>query len=203
MGAPTVGLEKLDSDQAEAALLATLEAYQAEQSTAAAPGNRASSGAGAVAHAAAPGAAGSAAAAAGAGLPKEGPGDRSPAVPLAAVMAGEVGGGNGIEPLVVGAQLGLRVVDGDLMGRAFPELQARLSRPWQHVSIGTDSGASAKGGRIWCTPGQEKVGERCRLPVAAALLCPALCLSVTRLGCARVPPCRSIRAPILWPLRPR
>lgn len=42
---------------------------------------------------------------------------------LAAVLAGEVGGGNGIEPLVVGSRLGVPVVDGDLMGRAFPELQ--------------------------------------------------------------------------------
>ena len=42
---------------------------------------------------------------------------------LVALMAGEVGGGNGIEPLVVGSKMGLPVVDGDLMGRAFPELQ--------------------------------------------------------------------------------
>lgn len=43
--------------------------------------------------------------------------------PLVALLAGEVGGGNGIEPLSVGSRLGLPVVDGDLMGRAFPELQ--------------------------------------------------------------------------------
>jgi hypothetical protein len=37
-------------------------------------------------------------------------------------VCGEVGGGNGIEPLCIAASLGLPVVDGDLMGRAFPEL---------------------------------------------------------------------------------
>ncbi len=39
------------------------------------------------------------------------------------VFAGEIGGGNGLEALVLGARLGLPVVDIDLMGRAFPELQ--------------------------------------------------------------------------------
>ncbi|MDB4895143.1 MAG: hypothetical protein JWN15_1405, partial [Firmicutes bacterium] len=43
--------------------------------------------------------------------------------PLDFVIAGEIGGANGIMPLVVGAQTGLPVVDGDPMGRAFPELQ--------------------------------------------------------------------------------
>lgn len=46
---------------------------------------------------------------------------------MAAYMAGlQVGGGNCLEPLVVGSSLGLPVVDGDLMGRAFPELQVGL-----------------------------------------------------------------------------
>ncbi len=40
-----------------------------------------------------------------------------------AVMAVEIGGGNGIEPFLVGATLGLPVVDADAMGRAFPEAQ--------------------------------------------------------------------------------
>ena len=35
----------------------------------------------------------------------------------------EMGGGNSMVPLVVGARLGIPVVDGDGMGRAFPELQ--------------------------------------------------------------------------------
>ena len=40
-----------------------------------------------------------------------------------AVMAVEIGGGNGIEPFLVGAALNLPVVDADTMGRAFPEAQ--------------------------------------------------------------------------------
>lgn len=38
-------------------------------------------------------------------------------------MAAEVGGANSFEPLVVGAKVGLPVLDADGMGRAFPELQ--------------------------------------------------------------------------------
>jgi DUF917 family protein len=40
-----------------------------------------------------------------------------------ALLIGEIGGSNGLRPLVAGLQLGLPVVDGDPMGRAFPELQ--------------------------------------------------------------------------------
>lgn len=101
MGAPTVGLEKLDSDQAQAAAQAVLQAYRA--AAAAPPGNSSSRGSSEAS-------------------------DGSAGARLAAVMAGEVGGGNGVEPLVVGARLGLPVLDADLMGRAFPELQARGGR---------------------------------------------------------------------------
>lgn len=183
MGAPTVGIEKLDSDQAEAALLGALEAYRAAESSAPPGSSSASIASGGAADAAAQGTAGSTAAAAGAGLPKAGRRDRCFAAPLAAVMAGEVGGGNGIEPLVVGARLGLPVVDGDLMGRAFPELQARLGRPCQPASVGTDSGA--KGRRSWGTPEQEKVSERCRpWGCCAAVPCPAVCDSPRVCTCA-------------------
>ena len=60
---------------------------------------------------------------------------------VTALLAAEAGGGNCLEPLVVGARLGLPVVDGDLMGRAFPELQVRktggalTSRVWPWPSI--------------------------------------------------------------------
>ncbi len=43
--------------------------------------------------------------------------------PLAAVLIGEIGGANALKPLICGLQMGLPVVDGDGMGRAFPELQ--------------------------------------------------------------------------------
>jgi DUF917 family protein len=39
------------------------------------------------------------------------------------VVPSEIGGGNSIVPLIVGAQAGIQVIDGDGMGRAFPELQ--------------------------------------------------------------------------------
>ncbi|MBI1848487.1 MAG: DUF917 domain-containing protein [Candidatus Rokubacteria bacterium] len=40
-----------------------------------------------------------------------------------AVMSLEIGGGNAIQPFMAAAGLGLPVVDGDCMGRAFPEAQ--------------------------------------------------------------------------------
>lgn len=43
--------------------------------------------------------------------------------PIAAILCAEAGGLNSTMPFVVGAQTGLPVVDGDGMGRAFPELQ--------------------------------------------------------------------------------
>ncbi|MEZ4657477.1 MAG: DUF917 domain-containing protein [Caldilineaceae bacterium] len=43
--------------------------------------------------------------------------------PLAAVLIGEIGGANALKPLICGLQMDLPVVDGDAMGRAFPELQ--------------------------------------------------------------------------------
>lgn len=39
------------------------------------------------------------------------------------VLSAEIGGGNGLEPLAIGARMSLPVVDADYMGRAFPELQ--------------------------------------------------------------------------------
>ena len=41
--------------------------------------------------------------------------------PVAAVMAGEIGGGNGVMPVALAAELGVPLVDADGMGRAFPE----------------------------------------------------------------------------------
>src|SRR5262252_705170 len=41
---------------------------------------------------------------------------------VAALMAGEIGGGNGLLPIAWAARLGLPLVDADGMGRAFPEV---------------------------------------------------------------------------------
>ncbi len=43
--------------------------------------------------------------------------------PIAGVMPVEIGGGNGLAPLIAAAKLGVPLVDGDGMGRAFPESQ--------------------------------------------------------------------------------
>jgi DUF917 family protein len=43
--------------------------------------------------------------------------------PMAALVCSEIGGANSMLPLICGLQMGLPVVDGDPMGRAFPELQ--------------------------------------------------------------------------------
>jgi DUF917 family protein len=43
--------------------------------------------------------------------------------PVAAVMASEIGGENGVLPVGWAAQLGLPILDADGMGRAFPEVQ--------------------------------------------------------------------------------
>jgi DUF917 family protein len=43
--------------------------------------------------------------------------------PVVAVMSSEIGGSNGVAPVGWAAQLGLPLVDGDGMGRAFPEVQ--------------------------------------------------------------------------------
>ncbi|MYG42291.1 MAG: DUF917 domain-containing protein [Rhodobacteraceae bacterium] len=40
-----------------------------------------------------------------------------------AVISSEIGGANAMEPMLTGAQAGIPVVDGDGMGRAFPEMQ--------------------------------------------------------------------------------
>ena len=43
--------------------------------------------------------------------------------PVVALMASEIGGSNGLVPIAWAAMLGLPVLDGDGMGRAFPEMQ--------------------------------------------------------------------------------
>lgn len=36
----------------------------------------------------------------------------------------EIGGGNGIQPMIVAAEMGKTVLDCDLMGRAYPNVSA-------------------------------------------------------------------------------
>lgn len=44
-------------------------------------------------------------------------------IAIGALVIGEIGGSNALKPLIAGLQMGLPVIDGDAMGRAFPELQ--------------------------------------------------------------------------------
>jgi DUF917 family protein len=41
----------------------------------------------------------------------------------AAIMSGEIGGGNALTPLLAASKEKIKIIDGDLLGRAFPELQ--------------------------------------------------------------------------------
>jgi hypothetical protein len=49
--------------------------------------------------------------------------ERHTGTPATHMIAAEIGGGNSLAPIKVAIQAGLPVVDGDAMGRAFPELQ--------------------------------------------------------------------------------
>jgi len=51
-----------------------------------------------------------------------------------ALISAEIGGGNALEPLLTGAATGLPVVDGDGMGRAFPEMQMTTFSIYGHRS---------------------------------------------------------------------
>jgi DUF917 family protein len=51
-----------------------------------------------------------------------------------ALVAAEIGGGNSMEPVINGAITGIPVVDGDGMGRAFPEMQMTTFSIYGHSS---------------------------------------------------------------------
>lgn len=51
-----------------------------------------------------------------------------------ALISAEIGGGNALEPLITAAEAGIPVVDGDGMGRAFPEMQMTTISIYGHRS---------------------------------------------------------------------
>lgn len=51
-----------------------------------------------------------------------------------ALIAGEIGGGNALEPILTAAAAGIGIVDGDGMGRAFPEMQMTTFSIYGHRS---------------------------------------------------------------------
>lgn len=54
--------------------------------------------------------------------------------PVFALIAAEIGGGNSMEPITTAAAAGIGVVDGDGMGRAFPEMQMTTFSIYGHRS---------------------------------------------------------------------
>ena len=55
-----------------------------------------------------------------------------------AIVAGEIGGGNGLEAVNVAAAMDLPIVDADFMGRAFPELQVATTCNWASDLVAPD-----------------------------------------------------------------
>jgi len=51
-----------------------------------------------------------------------------------ALISGEIGGGNALEPMLAAASAGIAIVDGDGMGRAFPEMQMTTFSIYGHGS---------------------------------------------------------------------
>ena len=47
-------------------------------------------------------------------------------VDSAGFIAEEIGGGNGVQPMIVAAKTGKTVIDSDLMGRAYPNVRQFL-----------------------------------------------------------------------------
>lgn len=44
------------------------------------------------------------------------------------VISDEIGGGNGLQPTILSAEMDRPVLDGDLMGRAYPNVSSRSVR---------------------------------------------------------------------------
>ncbi|KAF9819430.1 hypothetical protein IEO21_02173 [Rhodonia placenta] len=71
------------------------------------------------------------------------------------VISDEIGGGNGVQPMITAAEMGKKVLDGDLMGRAYPNDGARLP------------GAFNIPGGLWPCAVSDGVGNTVLLPSAA------------------------------------
>ncbi len=67
--------------------------------------------------------------------------------PAVALIAAEIGGANAMEPMLTAAQAGIPVVDGDGMGRAFPEVQMMTYLIYGHPATPAAI-ADEKGNRI-------------------------------------------------------
>lgn len=54
---------------------------------------------------------------------------------FAGTVSDEIGGGNGIQPMIVAAELQKVVLDADLMGRAYPNVRSPSSSNFAVVSL--------------------------------------------------------------------
>lgn len=106
-----------------------------------------------------------------------------------AVMAGEIGGANGLRPLLVAAATGLPVVDADAMGRAFPESQmtsfALAGLPPLPTMLSDGRGIDVFIGRVPDARWMERLGRQVCVElggVASACRAPRLGADVRRHG---------------------
>ena len=64
-----------------------------------------------------------------------------------ALISNEMGGSNSLEPIIPASIAGLPIVDGDAMGRAFPELQMKTffiyGVPWYPLALADEKGNTA------------------------------------------------------------
>ncbi|KAH9835241.1 hydantoinase/oxoprolinase [Rhodofomes roseus] len=72
------------------------------------------------------------------------------------VISDEIGGGNGLEPIIVAATMGKTVLDADLMGRAYPNLYQTLP------------GAYNVSGGLWPCAISDAIGNTVVLPSASS-----------------------------------
>jgi DUF917 family protein len=80
-------------------------------------------------------------------------------VPVVALMAGEIGGGNGVEPIYWASKMGLPVVDADGMGRAFPEVY-QVTMEIMGIPPGPSAMTDERGNVIWLRPVDGHWAER-------------------------------------------
>jgi hypothetical protein len=86
---------------------------------------------------------------------------------VAALMAVEIGGSNGVEPVGFAAELGLPLLDADAMGRAFPEVQM-VSMNVAGLSPGFVALADVQGNVVTIDPVSEQWAERMARTAAIA-----------------------------------
>lgn len=89
-----------------------------------------------------------------------------------ALIAVEIGGANAMEPMIVAAQTGLPVVDGDGMGRAFPEVQMTTffihGAPTTPAALADDKGNEVVFGAVQDMYWLERLARRVTVEMGAA-----------------------------------